>query len=222
MKIIGHRGALGLAPEHTTASFEAAMQYGVDEIEFDVRVTADGVPVLHHNSFLAGDNGGRMFIGRNTYAKLKDFRADLMTLDEVFAITKGTFPLYIEVKPGVATKPIASILTQQLAAGADPNILSIASYSQRTLQALHAELPELPTIVIENWSALRATWRARRLGTKRISMNQRWLWSGFIRAMSRRGWQLTTFTINDPAKARAWQECGLQGVVTNYPDRFAA
>lgn len=48
----GHRGARGLAPENTLAAFERALALGVDTLESDVHLTADGVPVLHHDAAL--------------------------------------------------------------------------------------------------------------------------------------------------------------------------
>ena len=45
--IIAHRGASGSAPENTLAAFELAASQGADAIELDVRLTADGVPVVH-------------------------------------------------------------------------------------------------------------------------------------------------------------------------------
>ncbi len=44
--VIAHRGASGYAPENTLPSFQLAVQQGADALEFDVRVTADGIPVL--------------------------------------------------------------------------------------------------------------------------------------------------------------------------------
>jgi glycerophosphoryl diester phosphodiesterase len=44
----GHRGARGLKPENTLPGFEAALNLGIGSIETDVRLTADGVPVLFH------------------------------------------------------------------------------------------------------------------------------------------------------------------------------
>ena len=46
-EIVGHRGAAGLAPENTLLSFETAIAAGCDRVEFDVRVTRDGVVVFH-------------------------------------------------------------------------------------------------------------------------------------------------------------------------------
>jgi glycerophosphoryl diester phosphodiesterase len=51
--IIAHRGASASAPENTLAAFERAMQDGADGIEFDVRLSGDGVPVVIHDATLA-------------------------------------------------------------------------------------------------------------------------------------------------------------------------
>jgi glycerophosphoryl diester phosphodiesterase len=49
IRIVGHRGAAALAPENTLAAFEAGVRAGVDEIEFDVQRTRDGVPIVIHD-----------------------------------------------------------------------------------------------------------------------------------------------------------------------------
>jgi glycerophosphoryl diester phosphodiesterase len=51
----GHRGARGAAPENTLAGFAAALAVGVDTLELDVGVTADGVVVIHHDRRLNPD-----------------------------------------------------------------------------------------------------------------------------------------------------------------------
>ncbi len=48
-RVIGHRGAAGLAPEHTRPSFERALAIGVDMIELDVQLTRDGRLVVMHD-----------------------------------------------------------------------------------------------------------------------------------------------------------------------------
>ncbi len=47
--VIGHRGAAGLAPENTLAAFKWAFNLGVDAVELDVLITADGKIVVHHD-----------------------------------------------------------------------------------------------------------------------------------------------------------------------------
>jgi len=47
--VIGHRGAAGLLPENTLAAFARACELGIDGIELDVLVSADGELVVHHD-----------------------------------------------------------------------------------------------------------------------------------------------------------------------------
>lgn len=51
--VIGHRGAPGYRPEHTLASYRLAIAQGVDSVEPDLVLSADGVVVLRHESELA-------------------------------------------------------------------------------------------------------------------------------------------------------------------------
>jgi glycerophosphoryl diester phosphodiesterase len=51
----GHRGARGLAPENTIASFSTALAIGVTTLELDVGMSKDGVVVVHHDEWLNPD-----------------------------------------------------------------------------------------------------------------------------------------------------------------------
>ena len=51
-QVIAHRGASGYETEHTFAAFDLALAQGADVLELDVRVTADGVPIVMHDPTL--------------------------------------------------------------------------------------------------------------------------------------------------------------------------
>ena len=221
MKIIGHRGALGLAPENTLASIEKALEHQADEIEFDVRVTQDFMPILAHDPVVHSASGAEYTIEKHSYKVLKQHKPDLTTLEEALTLIAGRRPAVLEVKPGENLKPIVACISKFLDAGVyRAENLRLASFSFPILRDLHVALPAIPKIVNERWSGLRGTWRAKKLDTKRITMQQLWLWRGFITPMSRRGWQLSAYTLNDPVKARRWARYGLYGVVTDVPDLF--
>lgn len=55
LDIQGHRGARGLAPENTLPAFERALDLMVDTLEFDLHLSADGVPVVWHDPTLTSD-----------------------------------------------------------------------------------------------------------------------------------------------------------------------
>jgi glycerophosphoryl diester phosphodiesterase len=220
MKIIGHRGARGLAPENTIASLRKALAHHVDELEFDLRVTRDDIVVLHHDPYLTDPNGQRRIIAKHSYKELLAHKPDLATFEEVLETIGHPVILHIEVKRRVPVKPIVTILEKYLANGWKSGFFLLGSKSQQTLLQLHAALPTIQKVVIEPWSGVRATRRANQVGTRRLNMNQLWLWRGFIEPMAHHGWQLSAYPLNDPKKATRWGKYGLHGVITDYPDRF--
>lgn len=224
MKIIGHRGARGLAPENTRRAIQKGLEhlrYGRDMIEFDVRVTKDGIPVLHHNSKMIGGDGKRLKISDHSYKNLKAHFPDITKLSEALDQIDGKVVPYIEVKQKEPAKPIAKVLRQYIDSGMYlAGDLRLASKSQETLRELQKVLPEVPLIVIERWSGVRAHRRAKELDAKEIAMNQLWLWWGFIRGFKNSDFKLYAYTLNDPVKAERWSRWGLSGAITDYPNRF--
>jgi glycerophosphoryl diester phosphodiesterase len=86
MKIIGHRGARGLAAENTLASFEKALKHHVDQIEFDLRTTMDGIAVLNHNRDIRDSANNKFIIRTHTLKQLREYKSDLMTFEELLDI----------------------------------------------------------------------------------------------------------------------------------------
>lgn len=73
--LIGHRGAMGYAPENTLKSFEIAIKDGVDAVECDVHLTKDEVPVVIHDEKLDRTTNATGFIKDLMYNQLKNFDA---------------------------------------------------------------------------------------------------------------------------------------------------
>lgn len=220
MLIIGHRGARGLAPENTRASFSEALKSGVDAIECDVRVTIDNVPVLIHDEYLATKRGKNLVVAQTTYEVLKRQLPELLTLDEAIRLVDRRVPLFIELKPGTPVIPVVDVVDRKLDGRWKQSDFQFASFDFKILKQLRKQYPEIGLIVNERWSGVRATYKARYVGTKQIDLNRRVLWRGFVRTVSRRGWQLYTYPQNNLKQTRRWERAGLSGVVTDYPDRF--
>ena len=68
-----HRGASGLYPENTLLAMTKAVQFGADLIEFDLRLTADGVPVVLHDATIDRTSDGKGEPGAYTLAELRKF-----------------------------------------------------------------------------------------------------------------------------------------------------
>ncbi len=199
------------------------VEAGADEIEIDVRVTKDGVPVLNHNAFIHDSRGNALsyvLVRKQNFKELRTRKPDVTTLEEAVKLVNQRVPLLIEVKPRVHLAPIVKLLEGFLANGWQPKDFLLGSFNQRTLEALHAALPDIEMVVIGAVSGVWSSWRARRLGTKRISLWHRVMWWGFVSSMSKHGYKLCAYSLNDPKKAARWTKRGLYGVITDYPDRF--
>lgn len=75
MKVIGHRGAAGLAPENTFAGFDIALGMGVDGIETDVQRTKDGKLVLFHDDLLDRTTNGTGVLQEMLWQELQQLDA---------------------------------------------------------------------------------------------------------------------------------------------------
>lgn len=75
MKVIGHRGAAGLAPENTFAGFDLALEIGVDGIETDVQKTRDGKLVLFHSGVLDRTTNGAGVLQETSWQELQQLDA---------------------------------------------------------------------------------------------------------------------------------------------------
>ncbi len=69
--VIGHRGNRAHAPENTIESFAQAVAAGADALEFDVRVSADGIPVVFHDPHVRRTTDGAGDIARMTFSELR-------------------------------------------------------------------------------------------------------------------------------------------------------
>lgn len=181
MLVIGHRGASGYAPEHTFASYDLAMQLGVDYLEQDLQMTRDGVLVVMHDDTLDRTTGG-VFRGRvieRTLAELRacdvgswfnaarpeHARADYVgqpipTLAEVLTRYGDRATFYIETKhpeaaPGMEAALLRLLTEHDLreAAAREWRVL-IQSFSERSLRLLHELDDSLPLIQLLHARAL--------------------------------------------------------------------
>lgn len=69
--VVAHRGASDREPENTLAAFQAALDVGADAVELDVRLSADGVPVVMHDYDVSRSTGGSGLVHQLTLADIK-------------------------------------------------------------------------------------------------------------------------------------------------------
>lgn len=116
VRVIGHRGAMGHAPENTLPSFELGLRQGADILELDVHLSRDGEVVVIHDATLERTTDGRGYVRDHTLAELKrlDARGQhggmgtvprIPTFAEVLEWAQGRVALAVEIKAAYARYP---------------------------------------------------------------------------------------------------------------------
>ena len=96
-KVIGHRGAMAYAPENTLASFREARRRGATWVETDIKLTADGVPIVMHDASLKRTTGVDRLVALTPRAELPK---DVPTFEEAIAcFGEEGLGCNVEIKP---------------------------------------------------------------------------------------------------------------------------
>ncbi len=196
MKIIGHRGAAGLALENTLPGIELARLLGVDSIEMDVRKTKDGKLVLCHDADLSRVSRRSAKIGNRTLGELQaitlnDGQSTVPTLEEALSIA-GSIPVIIELKE----EGCADELIKVLAKFPDVNT-SIASFKLGQLAELRVKLPGAFLVGLERTKPFDIIQFARNLKLDGVGLNF-WLLNPLTYFLVKRsGLSLYVFTVNN-------------------------
>ena len=111
--LIGHRGAPVYAPENTLKSFQKAYECGAKTIEFDVRLTKDGVPIISHDENLSRVAGVDYYVAEVDFDELRKISINgekIPTPEEVLEFARGRMAVDIEIKVVDAEKKMVDLL----------------------------------------------------------------------------------------------------------------
>lgn len=158
--LVGHRGAMAVAPENTMAALEAGLAGGADILELDVQLTSDHQVALLHDSNLLNKTGLDKRIGEVTAKFISNldvgswfdeqFKGEsIPLLRDVLAWAKGRIPLMIELKHGPVFEPKLDEATVHLIEDFGmENEVVITSFDQYALQRVKKHNPNLTTSFI--------------------------------------------------------------------------
>ncbi len=234
---IAHRGASGdgLAPENTLAAVARALDLGVDLVEIDVRATRDGQLVVVHDADLDRTTDMTGLVRDLTLAEIRRadagawfgpaFRGERVpTLEEVLEVCRRRALVLIEIKAdGIAERTLQAV--DNLGSADQVVIQSFAPETVRRIKALRPAVPA--ALLVGRLPATPSRLRARRLvaQTLELGANALAIWSAtltpaLVEEVRQRGVALWTWTVDDPLVMRDVILLGVQGVITNYPDRL--
>lgn len=218
MKIIGHRGAAGLAPENTIRAIKTGIEAGADAVEFDIRQTSDGEFVLIHDVTLlrvAGDNSHVKDLSLNEIRNLETFSGEkIATLDEALR-ARGNAVAVIEAKSNSWAEPLAEYLKKR-----KPGLKAcIISFHQEELLKFRSLLPGVPCYALERQNAFTTIRFARKEDLTGIDLNF-WILNPFSYLYARlMGLKILVYTVDRPLYMRYIKTFYPKvGITTNYPN----
>jgi glycerophosphoryl diester phosphodiesterase len=226
--LIGHRGFPGAVRENTLPSFEAALEAGCDGIELDVRMTRDGLPVVHHDDAVKNAAGSRKIEElewseiRGKLFESREGSYSVHGLGEVLEAISGRGLLNVEVKPPGAGRhsQAADVLTGALDRVRPRESVLVSSFDGEILSALHQrDAALLLGFLFSSMRDLNHLEEAEAVDTiQAVHPRHDLVDQKLMKRAAERRLAVNTWTVDDPSEARRLVELGATAIITNRPD----
>jgi glycerophosphoryl diester phosphodiesterase len=234
---IAHRGAGKRAPENTLAAFREGAAQGFRMFECDVKLSADDVPFLLHDSALERTTSGHGTAGDHAWASLSQLDAGawhgaawageaLPTLAGVarFVLANGlAVNLEIKPTPGLETRTgelVARAAAQLWTGRVPPPLLS--SFEVAALASAAVAAPALPRALLleQLWPGWFET--AQRLACRAVVTHHSLMDAAVVQRLHQAGLRALVYTVNEQADLAAMRAAGVDGVITDEVARYSA
>ena len=234
MLIYGHRGAKGLAPENTLASFRTCLDYGVSRCELDVQLSLDDELVVIHDPSLKRTTGRSGKVKDKTVAQLHGYDArhntppwpsscPIPTLEELFA--SCSFDHWqIEFKSlSNARCKIAINKLVELSRHFDlDDRICITSSSFRILKAAQLQAPHLARGLVAEYRWLDPVKVATRFGCSYLALSWTLCTETRVKKAQAAGLHVSVWTVNEPKLMLRLADYDVDSLITDFPDLASA
>jgi glycerophosphoryl diester phosphodiesterase len=240
--IIGHRGASAVAPENTLAAFREAIAVGADGVEFDVRLTRDGVPVVIHDSTLRRTGGLARRVGDMTWSELakvdvgrwfsKFFANECVPgLAELFTLFQSNNAnLYLEMKCDSPDEyaPLAEACCRMIDEHGLTERVMIECFQLPALRVVREIDADIKTVAlfepsISNPSVLsdqRLINKAIDIGAAALALHHRLARRSLVEKAKHAGLHVAVWTVDDPAWVERARTLSIDALITNDPAKL--
>lgn len=235
-EIIAHRGASFDAPENTLAALRLGFEQGADAGELDIHLSQDGRIVVIHDADTARVAGLKQPVSAQTLAELRTLNAGqwgrwqgsafsekIPELAEVLALVPAGKRLFIELKVGAEILPELGRVIR--ASGLAPAQLPLITFDLESARAAKQQLPAHEVCWIVDHPKTgpgpaidQLIQQAKAASLDGLDLNHRFpIDTQFVKEVHAAGLKLYTWTVDDPAVARAEAAAGVDGITTNRP-----
>jgi len=233
--VIAHRGFSGQAPENTLASFKKARELGSDMIELDVRFSKDGHMVVMHDDTLDRTTNGRGKVADYTLKELKQLDAGswfapqfsderIPNLNEVLELAKGKILVNIEIKDESPSEykitDLADRALQEVKKADMAGRVIFSSFYPSSLERIKERDRRIWVALLyhRDWNSLREITGGRAFSV--LNLRHLFLTREKIGRIHREGMKVNTYTVNSEEEMEQFIRWGVDGIITNHPDKL--
>src|SRR5687767_1831572 len=240
--VFAHRGGCALGPENTIAAFDLGMAAGADGLEFDVHLSADGIPVVHHDATLERTTSGSGPVAALTAAELAridagcrftqagsfPFRGQGIGIPTLADVLKRFPDVRNIVEMKIDSAQMGEALARTVRAAGAAERVCAAGYGSRSATAARAALPEMASSACHRevtWALYRswARFPVRRApyGGYQIpecAGGHRIVSPRFVRQAHDARLKVQVWTVDEETDMRRLLSWGVDGLITNRPD----
>ncbi|CAN5638577.1 glycerophosphodiester phosphodiesterase [soil metagenome] len=238
LEIIGHAGAAGFHPYNSAESIQKAIDLGVDRIEIDLLGTLDGDLLLIHDVSQTVEDREQL-VEQLTTEQVRTNNPEVLTLANAYELTSGKVPLLIDVKGKQSTRALIAAL-RRFDVGDN---VSISSTHARVLRELRHAFPHISLGLSRGHALTRIPSRKlKMLGGQTLSLPQigqiialsKWCGATdvmvehhlctrlLVRSAHQTGFRVNAWTVDIPSDIERVQKSGVDGIISNRPDRVFA
>lgn len=218
VSVFAHRGASGVARENTIAAFALAVAAGADGVELDVRRSADGALVVHHDAEIDGLG----LIRDLRAAELPDW---VPLLDQAVEACSG-LEVNIEIK-NLPTEPdfdpdeeLAAQVAAFVVDGCLVERAIVSSFNLKAIERVRAAEPAVATgyLTLPIWDQRACLAQVRAGGHRALHPQHLAVNAELCRAARDEGVAVNTWTVDDPDRMLWLAEAGVDAIITNRPE----
>jgi glycerophosphoryl diester phosphodiesterase len=231
--IIAHRGASGNAPENTLAAFRKAVVLGATFIETDLHLSRDARFVAIHDATVNRTTNGQGTVHDMTLTDLRKLDAGswfgseftgerIPTLEEILEFSKkNDVVFYLEIKPGAAWGGEHALIGALRESGEIPRVVVISFDAVIVLNLRKIE-PTLMTGLLYDGQIENPLDKAVEIGARQLAVRGDLVTPALIAQAKKKDLQVVCWTVNHPAHMRMLAAAGVDGIMSDYPERLVA
>ncbi len=220
---IGHRGAAGYALENTVASFQKAIELGCDMIEVDVAKTCDDELILMHDALVDRTTVATGFVRDLRRSDVESIRTKngerLLMLHELLDTFGGRIRLNLELKSAGTAALVGRLLKKK---GIDGQIV-VSSFSHEEIREFKKLNASVKAAILLGGSPADLNDLAmliRKADADGVSLAYETVTSEVVQFLHENKYFVYVWTVNDPREIALMRSMGVDGIISDYPDRL--